>query len=172
MDFKALLADFPSGAEKDMFVREVGDSTEKFNTLLELSLYDKDPVAWRAAWILDSSDEVHPGLGSGSISRIVNRLPKVKSTGTLRCLLRMLSRYKIDEEDQGLLIDLCFGYMVSELYPVAVKVHAMQIIYHHVLMYPELKEELVTVIRDQIVNNTVGFKSRGMRIIKQLEKLE
>ena len=84
----------------------------------------------------------------------------------------MLSRYKIDEEDQGLLIDLCFGYMVSELYPVAVKVHAMQIIYHHVLMYPELKEELVTVIRDQIVNDTVGFKSRGMRIIKQLEKLE
>jgi len=56
------------------------------------------------------------------------------------------------------------------LYPVAVKVHAMQIIYNHTLIYPELKEELITVIEDQVENNSVGFKSRGMRIIRQLKK--
>lgn len=83
----------------------------------------------------------------------------------------MLCRYEIPEEQQGVLIDLCFKYMVSELYPVAVKVHAMQIIYNHVLLYPELKEELVTVIEDQMANNSVGFKSRGQRILRQLEKL-
>jgi hypothetical protein len=102
----------------------------------------------------------------------VARLPEIKSTGTLRSLLRLLCRYEIHEDDQGILIDLCFSYMVSELYPVAVKVHAMQIIYNHVLIYPDLKEELVTVILDQVGNNTVGFKSRGMRIIKQMEKLK
>ncbi len=46
----------------------------------------------------------------------------------------------------------------------------MQIIYLHTLIYPELKDELVAVIEDQVDNNTVGFKSRGMRIIRQLEK--
>ena len=169
MDFRSLLSGFPSGAEKDLYILEVGDSVKKFNSLLDLALNEKDPVAWRAAWVLDGSDEENPGLASGSQSRIIHRLRYIKSTGTLRCLLRLLCRYDIAEEDQGILIDLCFGYMVSEFYPVAVKVHAMQIIYRHVLLYPELKDELVTVIRDQVVHNSVGFKSRGMRIIKELE---
>ena len=170
MDFRSQLAHFPSGAEKDFFIREVGLSEEKFRSLLELSLYEKDPLAWRAAWVLDGSDEQKPGLALKHISRIIQRLPELKSTGTLRGMLRLLCRYDIPEKDQGLLIDLCCGYMVSELYPVAVKVHAMQIIYKHVLLYPELKDELVTVIEDQVENNSVGFKARGRRIINQLEK--
>lgn len=170
MDFKSLLTNFPSGAEKDLFIREVGNSKKKFGILLDLALDDHDPVSWRAGWILDGSDELNPGLAKDELSRIVRRLPAMKSSGTLRCLLRLLCRYPMDEDDQGILIDLCFRYMVSELYPVAVKVHAMQIIFNHVLIYPELKEELVTVILDQVDNNTVGFMSRGMRIIRQLEK--
>jgi len=172
MDYRSLLADLPSGAEKDLYIQEVGNSEEKFCMLLDLALNEKDPVAWRAAWILDGSDELNPGLASSYLSKIIQKLPEVESSGTLRSLLRLLCRYPIDEEDQGILIDLCFGYMVSELYPVAVKVHAMQIIYNHVLIYPELKEELVTVIEDQVNNNSVGFKSRGMRIVKQLENIE
>ena len=171
VDYRSLLADIPSGTEKDLYIQEVGDSEEKFRILLDLALYEKDPVAWRAAWILDGSDEQNPGLASNSTGKIIRRLPEIKSTGSVRSLLRLLCRYPIDEEDQGILIDLCFGYMVSELYPVAVKVHAMQIIYNHVLIYPELKEELVTVIEDQVNNNSVGFMSRGRRIIKQLEKI-
>ena len=147
----------------------MGTSVRKFESLLDLALHENDPLAWRAAWILDGSDEKFPGLAADFISKIVSALSDIKSTGTLRSLLRLLCRYDIQEDDQGILIDLCFKYLVSELYPVAVKVHAMQIIYHHVLIYPELKEELVTVIMDQVANNSVGFKSRGMRIIKQLE---
>lgn len=152
-----------------MFIAEVGRSKEKFQTLLELTLYEKDPLAWRAAWILDGSDEQHKGLAESSLSDIIQRLPELESKGALRSLLRLLCRYDIPEDDQGLLVDLCFSYMVSELYPVAVKVHAMQIIYNHTLIYPELKDELITVIEDQVENNTVGFKSRGRRIIRQLE---
>ena len=171
MDYKSLLASFPSGAEKDLYIQHVGFSEEKFLELLELTLYEKDPIAWRACWILDGSDEKNPGLAHKHISKIVQRLPDLASKGALRSLLRLLCRYKISEKDQGLLIDLCFGYMVSELYPVAVKVYSMQILYNHVLIYPELKEELKTVIQDQIDNNSVGFKSRGKRIIAQLEKM-
>jgi len=169
MDFRKLLINFPSGTEKDLFSREAALSAEKFNSLLEIALYEKDPLAWRAAWILDGSDEQSPGLAAESISKMVHRLQKIESKGTLRSLLRLLCRYKIGEEDQGILIDLCFKYLVSELYPVAVKVHAMQIIFNHVLIYPELKDELLTVIVDQMGNNSIGFKARGMRLIKKME---
>jgi hypothetical protein len=171
MDFRSLLLDFPSGAEKDLYIQKVIGSKDLFATLLDLSLFDPDPVAWRAAWILDGSDELQAGLASRYLNKIVRALPKLESKGSLRSLLRMLCRYDIPEESQGLLIDLCFGYLTSELIPVAVKAHAMQIVYNHVLLYPELKEELVTILEDQIDNNTVGFLSRARRLIKQMEKL-
>ena len=171
MNVRELLRDIPSRFEKELYVKDIAASEEKFRELLKFCLADKDPISWRATWVLDGASEEMPDIARPYISRIVNTLPKIKSTGTLRSLLRMLSRYEINEEDQGILIDLCFSVMVSELYPVAVKVHAMQIIYNHVLLYPELKEELKTVILDQIDNNSVGFLSRGRRIIKQMEKL-
>ena len=171
MDFRSLLTDIPSGVEKDLLIGEVIKSESHFNTLLQLALHEKDPIAWRACWVLDGSDEKMPGLARKHISKIVKALPGLESKGSLRSLLRMLARYDIPEEEQGLLIDLCFSYLVSEQYPVAVKAHAMQIIYLHVLLYPELKDEFIAVIEDQTANNSVGFKSRGRNLIKQLEKL-
>lgn len=171
MDFRSLLTDLPSGMERDLLVGEIMRSDEHFEILLHLALHEKDPLAWRAAWVLDGSDEKKPGLAKKHISRIIQALPGMESRGTLRSLLRLLVRYDIPEKYQGLLIDECFSYLVSELYPVAVKAHAMQIIYQHVLLYPELKHELTTVLRDQAANNSVGFKSRGNRLIKQMEKL-
>ena len=171
MDFRSLLTDIPSGVEKDLLTGEVIKSQTHFSTLLHLALHEKDPLAWRAAWVLDGCDEKRPGLARKHLSRIIKALPGMESRGTLRSLLRLLARSDIPEEDQGLLIDECFSYLVSELYPVAVKAHAMQIIYNHVLLYPELKHELTTILRDQAENNSVGFKSRGNRLIKQMEKL-
>ncbi len=171
MDFRSLLADIPSGVGRDLLTGEVIKSPSHFKTLLHLALHEKDPLAWRASWVLDGSDEKKPGLARRHISEIVQALPGLESKGSLRSLLRMLTRYDIPEEEQGLLIDLCFSYLVSELFPVAVKAHAMMIIYQHVLLYPELKDEFIAVIEDQEGNNSVGFKSRGRNLIKQLEKL-
>jgi hypothetical protein len=171
MDLRSSLADIPSGYGRDLLINEVIKSESFFLELLQMALYEKDPVAWRACWVLDGSDEKKPGMALKHISTIVNALPGLKSKGSLRSLLRMLCRYDIPEEEQGMLIDLCFSYLVSELFPLAVKVHAMQIIYHHVLLYPELKGELIAVIEDQVDNNSVGFKSRAKNLIKQMEKL-
>lgn len=171
MDLRSSLADIPSGVGRDLMIDEVIKSKTHFTSLLKLTLQEKDPLAWRAAWVLDGSDEKKPGLARNHLSKIVKALPKLESKGALRSLLRLLTRHDIREEDQGLLIDLCFSYLVSEQYPVAVKAHAMQIIYQHVLIYPDLKHELIAVIEDQAENNSAGFKARGTMLIKQMEKL-
>jgi hypothetical protein len=171
MDFRSLLTDIPSGFEKDLMIAEVVKSDSHFNTLVQLALHEKDPLAWRACWVLDGSDEKRSGMAQKYIPQIIQALPGLQSKGTLRSLLRLLTRYEIPEDEQGLLIDLCFSYLVSEFYPVAIKAHAMQIIYHHVLIYPELKGELIAVIEDQSENNSAGFKSRGSILMRKMEKL-
>ena len=171
MDFRSLLADIPSGYGRDLLIKEVITSESHFSELLQMALHEKDPLAWRASWVLDGSDEEKPGMALKHISTIVKALPGLKSKGSLRSLLRMLSRHDIPEEEQGKLIDLCFSYLVSKLFPLAVKAHAMMIIYNHVLIYPELKDEFITVMMDQADNNSVGFKTRAKNLIKQMEKL-
>jgi hypothetical protein len=171
MDFRSLLTDIPSGIERALLINEVVKSDSHFPSLLQLALHEKDPLSWRACWLLDGADEKKPGMAHKYIPRIVENLPGLESKGALRSLLRLLCRHEIPEENQGLLIDLCFQYLVSELYPVAVKAHAMQIIYQHVLLYPELKNELIAVIEDQAENNSVGFRARGSILIKKMEKL-
>ena len=75
MDFRSLLADFPSAAEKDLLIGEVITSESHFKSLLQLTLHEKDPLAWRACWVLDGSDEKKPGLARKYISQIVLALP-------------------------------------------------------------------------------------------------
>ncbi len=171
MDLGAWLATPFSGAEREVMIRETGRSREKFLEALKLALHEKDPLAWRSAWVLDGMDEQHPGLAEPHLTLILKRIPHLESIGSLRSLLRLLCRHQIPEEEQGILIDRCFAYLVSELYPPAVKVHAMEIIYNHALLYPELKNELVTVIRDEAEHNSTGFQVRGRMIIEKLDKL-
>ena len=114
MDFRSKLADIPSGVGRDLLIEEVIKSESHFIKLLELAIHEKDPLAWRASWVLDGSDERKPGLATTYISTIVTALPAVESKGSLRSLLRLLSRHDIPEEEQGLLIDLCFRNQVAE----------------------------------------------------------
>lgn len=172
MDLRERITGPPSAAERELIIREMGGSEEGFRELLEMALGEQDPLAWRATWVLDGCDEHYPGLARKHVSRIVRHLPSITSHGVLRSMLRMLCRHQVPEEQQGLLIDLCFSYLVSELYPLAVKVHAMQILYNHVLLYPELKHELLTVIEDQADHNSVAFRVRGRQIMEKLEKLD
>lgn len=170
MDLKQLIANIPSASEKEYLVTEIASSQKKFDELFLFMFRQKDPIAWRAAWIIDGCDEKEPSLSKKHLSKIINSLQEFRSHGVRRSFLRLLSRHNIPEKEQGKLADLCFQYMVSELQPVAVKVYAMQILFNLTRIYPELSRELITVIEDQYDNNSAGFKARGKLILRQLEK--
>jgi len=79
MDYRSLLTDLPSAAKRDLIVREVGFSEAKFLVLLDLAFNEKDPLAWRATWVVDGCDEVHTGLASAHITTIIQKLPDLDS---------------------------------------------------------------------------------------------
>ena len=79
MDFRSQLTNFPRGVERELFIKQFGHSESHFHSLLDIALHDKDPVAWRAAWVLDGSDEQNPGMAIKHISTIVQELPQLES---------------------------------------------------------------------------------------------
>ncbi|MBN1131755.1 MAG: hypothetical protein JXR52_07770 [Bacteroidales bacterium] len=159
----------PSIREREIFIEAFCKSQKDFNDLLDIVIREKDPAKWRAAWIMDGCDEKNPTLSEKSLCRIIRELPTLRSEGTLRSFLRLLSRHEIPEADRGLLVDLCFQYMISDIHIVSVKVYAMEIISRLCKSYPDLSCELLTVIEDQLDNNSAGFKARGIKIIRKLQ---
>ncbi|HDR67849.1 MAG TPA: hypothetical protein ENN61_02235 [Bacteroidaceae bacterium] len=170
MNHKQLIAEIPSVKEKDYLVSVIGDSKDAFRKFFDMIFDEPDPIAWRAAWVVDGCDENNPSLTEKYLTKIIRELPSLKSEGARRSLMKLLCRHAIPENYRGILVDLCFQYLRSEIHTVAVKVYAMQIIFNLSQIYPELSHELITVIEDQFINNSAGFRAKGAKIIRQLQK--
>jgi hypothetical protein len=171
MDLKELIQTGTSARERDYYVSVIASSQKKFDELLELLFREKDPIQWRLAWVLDGCDEKDPTLAEDHLSTIISSLSGLKSTGTRRSLMRLLTRHRIPENDRGMLVDLCFGYLSSEIHSVAIQVYSMQIIYNLTSTYPELAHELIAVLEDRMESSPGGYKARARMIINQLNKL-
>lgn len=147
-----------------------GDSPRKFEMLVRLYIDEKDPVPARAAWVMEIISNSYPELLQPYIGEIISHLSEFTHPGSRRNGLKMLTRSRIPEDYQGSLIDTCFEWIMDGDKTVAVKVFAMQIIENHLSLYPELAYELKGIIEDQWDKNSAGFKSRGRKVLRNLEK--
>jgi len=69
----------------------------------------------------------------------------------------------------GFLTDFCIGVFTSAKVPVAVRVHAMQVLYNITEIQPELKTEILLIIEHEMENHfSAGILSRGNKIANKL----
>jgi len=148
----------------------IGDDEEMFAEIINILLNKKDPLPPRAAWVAEIVCQKYPDLIKPYLNKIVRGLKLYTHPGSRRNSLKILMRTEIPENLQGVLIDTCFEWLLSAEKTVAVKIFAMQIIENHLAFYPELAVELKEVIEDQWEKNSAGFKSRGRKVLKGLEK--
>jgi len=148
----------------------LGTDPLHFRSIMEMILYDKDPVPPRAAWVAELMSQKDPELIKPWVGKIVQNLEKFTHPGTRRNTLKIFMRTEIPEEHQGMLIDICFRWVMDEDKKVASKIFAMQIIENHIPLYPDLSVELSEVINDQWDKNSAGFKSRGRKVLKNIQK--
>jgi hypothetical protein len=104
------------------------------------------------------------------ISDIIVRLPVFNHDGLKRHSLRILTRYNVGENESGQLISYCFDILSRPFESVAVKVHAMEILYRMSCREPDLKKELAETIEWRMEEESAGFRNRGMKILKRLYK--
>jgi hypothetical protein len=169
MNYETLLMQELSRRNMENVAHCIGNSEQEFDLLLTIVLHGAEPVVQRAAWAMDACLETYPELLSPYVETVIDALPRFCNNGVKRQVVKALAtRDNIPEKLEGQLVDLCFDWLQSSTMPVAVKVHCMQILANSVARYPDLAVELRTVIIEQIPRNSVGFSSRGRKILKQL----
>lgn len=171
MDIRAQLLSELSRTNIDFTIHTLGNNKEHFKELISIILTEKDPLPMRASWAAEGISAKYPELIHPYIKDLVKNLRKFTHTGTIRNVLKILLRIKLDEKYHGEMADICFEWISKEDMPVAVKVFAMQILANLIPVYPELKNEFLEIINEQIPRNSPGFKVRAKKIKIELAKV-
>jgi hypothetical protein len=155
----------------NFLMHEIANNTENIPVLAQIALYGKQPKSWRAAWLMDKIHEKEPLLIAPVIPEIIDQLKVEKSEGKKRHFLKLVSLNAIPENSLGFLTNFCIKVFTSSKEPIAVRVHAMQILYNIAVTEPGLKPEIRAIIEHEIENHpSAGLESRGRKLLKKLVK--
>src|SRR5205809_1023082 len=152
----------------DKIVRWIGDSQQRFDQLFDLFLHDEYRVVQRAAWPLSYAVISHPELIKKHFAKLVKNLRQPGLHDSVkRNTIRLLQKIEIPERFHGEIMNLCFEYIASTDEPVAVKAFSLTVLQNLSKKYPEIRQELKTIIEDRWDYESAAFKSRAKKILKK-----
>lgn len=159
-----------SKANCQVIVGWISGDTKRFNELFHLFLTDEYRVSQRAAWPLSICAIRHPYFINGKFEKLLANLQKPGIHDSIkRNTLRLLNQVDIPEKHEGFITDICFSYVQSPIEAVAVKCFSISILEKLTKKYPEIIPELIIVIEDQLPHQSVGFKGRAKKILKNIK---
>lgn len=152
-----------------MVMNEIISEPANYKNLVDITLTSNNPKSWRAAWLMDKINDQAPDLIINYIPEIIEQLKVEKSDGKKRHLLKLISLKEIPDEYLGFLTDFCIAIFTSSKEPIAVRVHAMQILGNIAMKEPDLKPEIILIMEHEMENHgSAGIVSRCKKILKKL----
>jgi hypothetical protein len=160
-----------STRQRNKIVAYVGKNQKRFAELVQVFLDGPYRVTQRAAWALSYCVEDHPDLAKPHLKILLkNILKSGQHVAVKRNTLRLLQFITVPKNLQGITADIGFRLLSDNKEPVAVKVFAMSALKDIALQQPELKNELIPIIEDQLPYTTPAFISRARKVLKELKK--
>lgn len=172
MNLKEEILKEHSKAQRIKIVNWIGNNQQRFDELFQLFVNDEYRVVQRAGWPLSYCVIEHPHFIKKHWKQLIGNLKKPNLHDAVkRNSIRLMQDLEIPEKFHGEIMDICFKYLESPTESLAVKVFSMAVLGNFAKLYPDIKSELKLLIEDQLPHQTAGFKSRGKKVLKQLEKL-
>lgn len=171
-DFKAelaaLLLEEHSRTRTEQVASLIGGDADRFAMAWEIFCNGSPPLPQRMAWVIAVVTDAHPSLAARYAASIAARIPFMVHPAELRAATRLLARIPLPKESLADLLASMFPLLEDPQVPTAIRVHAMQILYHISNLEPDLKRELALVIEVQAREATAGFKSRARKLLPKL----
>jgi len=154
-------------AHKAEMVSFIRAHPEYYEEAIDLTVADKQPYSWRAAWLLWSCIEKNDPRVQGHIQRILDNI-RNKSDGHQRELIKILLEMHLDEEQEGYLYDLCVSLWKETEKKPSVRFTAFNCIQKIARKYPDLTNELVLLTQDKFMDSlSPGVRRSILKMIKR-----
>jgi len=161
-----------TNAYKDEMIAYLNSHPEDFEEAVKLAISYKQPYGWRSAWLLWSCMEQNDRRILGYIKEIINTISS-KGDGHQRELLKILQLMELDEEDEGILLNVCVTLWEKINKRPSVRYTAFLFMNKMGAKYPDLFHEIGMLTEDQYLDSlSPGIKLAVKRIIIMEKKYE
>ena len=155
-----------------LMVRYVDDYPEYLDLIVSKAIDDSQPENWRAAWMVDKIHDKHPNLVIPYLPALTDFLLTTQNAGKKRHLLKLISLHDIPDEKIAVLLNFGYQIFTDASEPVAVRVHAMQVLFNIAMKEPDFAGELIELIDHEIeFHGSAGIVSRGRKLISKLQEM-
>jgi hypothetical protein len=161
-----------STEQSKKIAKYIEENPSKFKDLLKIQNEANYRINQRAGTAAAICVKMQPQLLTPYIQQLLVLLRNSDQSYLSRNILRLLQFAPIPKEFMGDAADICFELLLSRQQPIAVKVFSMTVLYNIAKEESELANELKIVIEDQMDYSSAGFRSRGNKILKGLNKIK
>lgn len=171
MSFKERLAQGHSKEITQSIVNEVCTHPKKMDELMNIFVEGPMRITQRAAWPLGFIAQQNPDLLTKYYDLLIDELHNPNNhVAVKRNILRALQYTDIPTKYQGKILNRCFEFLHDSNQPIAIHAFSMTVAYNLSKEYPDIIPELKSSIELLIPNGSAGVRSRGNKILKQLNK--
>ena len=147
------------------------EGENSLDDLMACFLSDDLKLAQRASWAVTKVADSDVTLLVPYFGAMAENLNKQVHDAVKRNTVRIWHLAIIPEDQSGIVYEICFKFLLSMTEPVAIRIFSMTTCTNIAVRHPELAAELADVIRDHMPHGTAGFKSRGRKELKRLERI-
>jgi hypothetical protein len=150
--------------------RWIGNDPTRFEALLVCLQGDDIRLVQGSAWVVSEVGGVYPQLIVTQLDRLVGALARPLHPAVTRNVLKVIAELNppLPEALEGELVARAFDLLEAPRTPVAIKVHAMQILANTCARYPDLAVELRETLQAQLPESAAGFRSRARKVLRQI----
>jgi len=149
----------------------VGRDIEAFSLVYNMAIHGIYPINMRAARVVQLSVYRNPAFLDKKLEQVVEVIETHTNDGVKRSFLNILIAFvpqKISPDLLGRLITICFDKIISRE-AVAIKYYAIDILLKIIQQEPDLKQEFLFILHDQIGNNSVSLDRKIQKVISQFK---
>lgn len=168
LDLSAEILKEHSKSNTTRVAKIVNNDPGRFDELMILFFDEENmDLARKAAWVMRECTLKYPGLIVPYLASIIPYIRKAHLHQAIkRNVFSILAHVEIPVELEGPVADICFECIAGAGETIAVKAYAMGALEKLSVRYPDLRIELVSLVRDLYPYESMGFQARARKILK------
>jgi len=137
-----------------------------------ISIDSQNSASWYASWILNHYIDKNHNAIAPYLDAAIVALQAIERTGHRRLLLRyfMVTSEWDEYEHLGLLLDICLRIIQDTTSPSGLTANAMSVVDRIAEKEPDIKNEVLVILEEQLPYLATGAKNRANKIIKKYSK--
>lgn len=148
-------------SHKDEMISYINIHPEVFEQAIKLAISDKQPFAWRAAWLLWSCMEENDQRIQKYIEDMIGTI-STKNHDHQRELIKILYQMELNEEQQGFLFDVCVTLWKKIDNKPSVRFNAFKMIVKIAEGHPDLANEIVLLTQNQYMDSLSSSSQKSI----------